>query len=160
MITNQGLRLCVRLSSQEAETVHVSSSSPHFQPRPLRTFSKFSVVCDNFPHYRHVCSLAFTHKWLVSPWHVATNNASLCGSSRWVIYAWRWAPKASLSPCHLPSARLGRWCDINPSQMPSPSPTNFSFLCFPNLETCWIFLPGDDWIHLSPAPAPSRSTVK
>lgn len=109
-----------------------------------------------FPcHYQRACFPSFPHKRLVGRWHAATTNASLCSSSRWVIYAWRWAPKAPPSLCRLPSARLGPRWDINPSQPPPPTPANkqtFSFsCCFLCLEIYPLCVPlswAMDWFHL------------
>lgn len=98
-----------------------------------------------FCHYQSACFPSFPHKWLVGRWRGATTNASLCSSSRWVIYAWRWAPKAPPSLCCLPSARLGPQWDINPSQTPPPTPANkqtfslFLFSLFGNISSVFHF---------------------
>lgn len=87
-------------------------------------------------------------------WRGATANASLCSSSRWVIYAWRWAPNAPPSLCRLPSARLGPCWDINPSQTPWPTPASkqtfspllFSFLG--NTPSVFSLTRAMNWFYL------------
>lgn len=93
-------------------------------------------------------------------WRGATANASLCSSSRWVIYAWRWAPNAPPSLCRLPSARLGPCWDINPSQTPWPTPvskqTFFSPLVFFSWKyTLCVFFNSSNELILSSSLCPS-----
>lgn len=88
--------------------------------------------------YQRGCFLSFPRKQFVSRWHGADSPAGLCSSSRWVIYAWRWAPKVAPSLCHFPSAKLGPWWDINPSWTPWQTPDDNIFSSFPWKYTLWF----------------------